>query len=263
MSLLSVSDLAVAYAGAAAPALAEVSFSVGEGERLAVIGESGSGKTTLARAVAGLLPPAARRTGTVMWRGADKPARPGKDIGYVFQDPSASLDPVVTVGRQVAEVVRAHEDFSWKEAMDRAAELFDRVRLPDPAAIVHAWPHQLSGGQKQRVAIAAAIAARPALLIADEATSALDTTVQAEIVALIRRIVDEERMALAFVTHDIALAANLAERIVVLKDGRIVEAEAAAEVVGAPKHAYTRLLIEAATDVSSLVEGHGAGEDAR
>lgn len=262
MSLLAVSGLSVTYAGASAPALARVDVSLAEGERVAVIGESGSGKTTLARAVAGLLPPAARRGGKIRWRGEEAPPRPGKDIGYVFQDPAASLDPVVSVGRQIAEVVRTHEGLDWPASMTRAADLLDRVRLPDPAAIVHAWPHQLSGGQKQRVAIAAAIAARPALLIADEATSALDTIVQAEIAALIRRIVDEERMALLFVTHDIALAARLAERIVVLKGGRIVEAGPAAQVVGAPADPYTRMLIEASTDVVSLVGGI-TGEDAR
>lgn len=264
MSLLAVSGLSVTYAGAAAPALARIDLALEEGERLAVIGESGSGKTTLARAVAGLLPPAARRDGTVNWRGHDTPARPGKDIGYVFQDPSASLDPVIGVGRQIAEVVRTHEGLGWPEAMARAAELLDRVRLPDPAALVHAWPHQLSGGQKQRVALAAAIAARPALLIADEATSALDTIVQAEIVALIRGIVDEERMALVFVTHDIALAAQLAGRIVVLKDGRMVESGPAEDVIGASDDPYTRMLIEASTDVSSLVGRRGfRAEEAR
>ncbi len=262
MSLLAISGLSVTYAGAAAPALAGIDLSLAEGERLAVIGESGSGKTTLARAVAGLLPPAVRATGTIRWRGHDAPARPGKDIGYVFQDPSASLDPVVSVGRQIAEVVRTHEGLDWPQAMARAADLLDRVRLPEPAAMVHAWPHQLSGGQKQRVAIAAAIAARPSLLIADEATSALDTIVQAEIVSLICRIVDEERMALVFVTHDIALAAQLAERIVVLKDGHMVEAGPAAQVVGAPADPYTRTLIAASTDVASLVEGRETAEDA-
>ena len=263
MSLLAVSDLSVTHAGATAAALSGVGLSLEEGERLAVIGESGSGKTTFARAVAGLLPPAARREGAIRWRGSEAPARPGKDIGYVFQDPSASLDPVVSVGRQIAEVVRTHEGLGRAAALARAAELLDRVRLPDPSAMVHAWPHQLSGGQKQRVAIAAAIAARPALLIADEATSALDTIVQAEIVALIRRIVDEERMALVFVTHDIALAAQLAGRILVLKGGRMVEAGPASQVVGAPADPYTRMLVEASTDTASLVEVRGTGEDDR
>ncbi len=262
MSLLDASGLSVTYAGAPAPALAGIGFSLVEGERLAVIGESGSGKTTLARAVAGLLPPAARADGTILWRAKDTPALPGKDIGYVFQDPSASLDPVVAVGRQIAEVVRTHDGCGWPESMARAAELLDRVRLPDPAAMVHAWPHQLSGGQKQRVAIAAAIAARPALLIADEATSALDTIVQAEIVTLIRSIVDEERMALIFVTHDIALAAHLAERIIVLKNGRLIETGPAAQIVGAPADPYTRMLVEASADVASLVEGGSAREEA-
>jgi len=263
VNLLAVSGLSVTYAGSAAPALADVDLSLTEGERLAIIGESGSGKTTLARAVAGLLPPAARMAGAIRWRGREARAHPGRDIGYVFQDPSASLDPVVGIARQIAEVVRTHVGLGWPAAMARAVELLDRVRLPDAGATVHAWPHQLSGGQKQRVAIAAAIAARPALLVADEATSALDTIVQAEIVSLIRRIVDEERMALLFITHDIALAAQLAQRIVVLKGGRMIEAGPAAKVIGAPVDPYTRTLIAASTDVASLVDDRIAREDAR
>ncbi len=262
MSLLAVADLSVFHAGTAVPAVSGIGFELGEGERLAVIGESGSGKTTLARAVAGLLPPAARLEGAIRWRGKDAPARPGKDIGYVFQDPSASLDPVASVGRQIAEVVRTHAGLGWPAALARAAELLDRVRLPEPIAMLDAWPHQLSGGQKQRVAIAAAIAARPALLIADEATSALDTIVQAEIVALIRGIVEEERMALVFITHDIALAAQLAERIAVLRSGRLVEIGSAAGVVGAAADPYTRMLIEASSDLVSLVGGDDAREAA-
>lgn len=263
MSLLAVSGLSVFHAGAQTPTISAVDIALAEGERLAVIGESGSGKTTLARAVAGLLPPGARRQGSIRWRDGEAPARPGRDIGYVFQDPSASLDPVVSIGRQIAEVVRTHEGLGWPAALSRAAELLDRVRLADPAGMVHAWPHQLSGGQKQRVAIAAAIAARPALLIADEATSALDTIVQADIVALIRGIVAQERMALLFVTHDIALAAQLAERIAVLDRGRMVEIGPAARVVGAPADPYTRMLIEASTDLAPLVERGGADGGAR
>ena len=262
MTLLAVSGLSVFHAGATAPTISTVDFALTEGERLAVIGESGSGKTTLARAVAGLLPPAARREGSIRWRGGEAAARPGKDIGYVFQDPSASLDPVVSIGRQIAEVVRTHEGLGWPAALARAAELLDRVRLPDPGGMVHAWPHQLSGGQKQRVAIAAAIAARPALLIADEATSALDTIVQAEIVALIRGIVAQERMALVFVTHDIALAAQFAERIAVLDRGRLVEIGPAERVVGAPADPHTRMLIEASSDLTPLVD-RGADGGAR
>ncbi|MER9251518.1 ABC transporter ATP-binding protein [Mesorhizobium sp. M0598] len=169
----------------------------------------------------------------------------GRDIGFVFQDPSASLDPVMPIGKQIAEVAYTHLGFSWRDAYAKAKTLLERVRLPDPDAALCAFPHQLSGGQKQRVAIAAAIAAGPRLLIADEATSALDTIVQAEIVALIRQLVAEDGMTLLFVSHDIALAAELAERIAVFRHGELLELGSTAQIVNAPRHAYTRVLLDA------------------
>ena len=171
--------------------------------------------------------------------------RHGRDIGFVFQDPAASLDPVLTVGEQVAEVARTHFGFGWRDAYARAADLLGRVRLPDPQGALSAYPHQLSGGQKQRVGIAAAIAARPKLLIADEATSALDTIVQAEIVALLRRLTEEDGMTLLFISHDIALAAGLADRIAVFRHGAMVELGPAAQVTEAPRDPYTRSLLDA------------------
>ncbi|MER9586159.1 ABC transporter ATP-binding protein [Mesorhizobium sp. M0276] len=170
---------------------------------------------------------------------------PGRDIGFVFQDPSASLDPVMTIGKQIAEVARTHLGLTWLQAYAKARHLLERVRLPDPDSALQAFPHQLSGGQKQRVAIAAAIAAGPKLLIADEATSALDTIVQAEIVALIRRLVAEDGMTLLFISHDIALAAELAERIAVFRHGRLVELGTTAQIINAPSQAYTRALLDA------------------
>ena len=169
----------------------------------------------------------------------------GRDIGFVFQDPSASLDPVMTIGKQIAEVAHTHLGLSWSQAFAKAKTLLERVRLPDPDSALHAFPHQLSGGQKQRVAIAAAIAAGPKLLIADEATSALDTIVQAEIVALIRGLVAEDGMTLLFISHDIALAAELAERIAVFRHGQLIELGTTAQIVGAPTKAYTRTLLDA------------------
>ncbi|MFB9982986.1 ABC transporter ATP-binding protein [Mesorhizobium kowhaii] len=169
----------------------------------------------------------------------------GRDIGFVFQDPSASLDPVMAVGKQIAEVARTHLGLTWPQAYAKAKSLLERVRLPDPDSALRAFPHQLSGGQKQRVAIAAAIAAGPKLLIADEATSALDTIVQAEIVALIRRLVAEDGMTLLFISHDIALAAELAERIAVFRHGELLELGTTAQIVGAPTQAYTRTLLDA------------------
>jgi peptide/nickel transport system ATP-binding protein len=169
----------------------------------------------------------------------------GRDIGFVFQDPSASLDPVMAIGKQIAEVARTHLDLTWAQSYAKAKSLLERVRLPDPDSALRAFPHQLSGGQKQRVAIAAAIAAGPKLLIADEATSALDTIVQAEIVALIRRLVTEDGMTLLFISHDIALAAELAERIAVFRHGQLVELGTTAQIVGSPAQPYTRALLDA------------------
>ncbi|WP_287075020.1 ABC transporter ATP-binding protein [Mesorhizobium sp.] len=184
----------------------------------------------------------------------------GRDIGFVFQDPSASLDPVMAVGEQIAEVAHTHLGLTWSQSYARAKALLERVRLPDPDAALRAYPHQLSGGQKQRVAIAAAIAAGPKLLIADEATSALDTIVQAEIVALIRKLVAEDGMTLLFVSHDIALAAELAERIAVFRHGALVEFGATAQIVASPRHAYTRALLDAhlGLDAEPLLQQSGA-----
>lgn len=244
-AFLTLRDLSVTYRGAPSPALQPLSLTLAAGERLAVIGESGSGKSTLARAIAGLLPPGARTDGKVEWPALDRKPKPGSDIGYVFQDPGASLDPVMAVGAQIAEVVRAHKRVGWREAGARAEALLEAVRLPDPARASRLFPHQLSGGQKQRVGIAAAIAADPFLLIADEATSALDTVVQAEIASLLDGLVGERRMALLFITHDIALAAQLADRIAVLRAGRLEEEGPVRDVVLAPQAAYTRSLLAA------------------
>ncbi|MDX8530745.1 ABC transporter ATP-binding protein [Mesorhizobium sp. VK25A] len=184
----------------------------------------------------------------------------GRDIGFVFQDPSSSLDPVMPAGKQIAEVARTHLDLTWPDAYARAKTLLERVRLPDPDATLRAYPHQLSGGQKQRVAIAAAIAAGPKLLIADEATSALDTIVQAEIVTLIRRLVAEDGMTLLFISHDIALAATLADRIAVLRHGELVEIGETDQILNAPRHAYARALLDAhlGLDAEPLLDRQGA-----
>ncbi|WP_287242334.1 ABC transporter ATP-binding protein [Mesorhizobium sp.] len=295
-ALLSIRDLTVTYRrdGSEVAALNHVSLDVTAGERFAIIGESGSGKSTLALAIAGLLPGSSKVGGSIEWFlpsfGAKAPpsvlpdmsgrtegglterkplesaAKPthtplgGRDIGFVFQDPSASLDPVMAVGEQIAEVAHTHLGLTWSQSHAKAKTLIGRVRLPDPDAALRAYPHQLSGGQKQRVAIAAAIAAGPKLLIADEATSALDTIVQAEIVALIRQLVAEDGMTLLFVSHDIALATDLAERIAVFRHGELVELGATAQIVASPRHAYTRALLDAhlGLDAEPLLQQSGA-----
>ena len=259
--LASIRGLRVAYRRGGPLALQGIDLDIVAGERLAVIGESGSGKSTLALALAGLLPGDAVQEGCIDWPGLGRAPLGGRDIGFVFQDPAGSLDPVMPVGRQVAEVARAHLGLSWRDARERARALLARMRLPEPKAVQHTFPHQLSGGQKQRVAIAAAVAARPKLLIADEATSALDTIVQAEIVALIRHLVAEDGMTLVFISHDIALASQLADRIAVFRAGRMVEIGATAAIVARPAHAYTRALLDAhiGLDAAPLVTGRADG----
>lgn len=225
-------------------ALQDVDLDIVAGETLGVIGESGSGKSTLALALADLLPASARLQGSLGWPTAPRP-KPGRDIGYIFQDPGGSLNPVLTIGSQIAEVVAVNLGKDRRAAQAEAVDLIARVRLPDPERIARAYPHELSGGQRQRVAIAAAIAGRPSLLIADEATSALDTIVQAQIVTLIRELVAGSGMTLVFVSHDIALASGFADRIAVFRSGRLVEVGATRQVLGTPGTAYTRQLIDA------------------
>ncbi|MDB5529590.1 MAG: transporter ATP-binding protein [Devosia sp.] len=249
--LTTIEDLSVAFrqGTSSVTALDGINLTIKNGEQLAIIGESGSGKSTLALTLAGLLPASARQTGTIDWPGG--PPIPGRDIGMVFQDPSASLDPVLTIGEQVAEGAVAHLGLGWKAAGLRARDLLARVQLPDPDSLLRAYPHQLSGGQRQRVAIAAAIAAGPRLLIADEATSALDTIVQAEIVTLLRSLVAEEGMTLLFITHDIALASSLADRIAVFRQAKLVEIGAAADITRQPREPYTASLLGAHIDLTT------------
>jgi peptide/nickel transport system ATP-binding protein len=248
-TLCEVRDLSVTYGNQDDPALDHVSLEIQAGGRLAIIGESGSGKSTLARTLAGLLPPRTRITGEVRW--VEAPPRPGRDLGFVFQDPSSSLNPVLTIGEQVAEGARQHLGLSWKQALERAEAILERVRIPQPNHVLRAFPHQLSGGQRQRVAIAAALAAKPSILIADEATSALDVVVQAEIVALLDDLVRDAQMTLVFITHDIALASGFADRVAIFKGGRLVEAGPTATVLSAPAQDYTRTLLRSHLDLTS------------
>lgn len=243
--LVAIRGLSVAYHGGNNAALTNIDLDIRPGERLAIIGESGSGKSTLALAIAGLLPASAEISGAVEWPALPGPPLGGRDFGFVFQDSSASLDPVMPIGKQIAEVIRTHLRLGWPQAYSRAQDLLARVRLPHPESVLHAYPHQFSGGQRQRAAIAAAIAAAPRLLIADEATSALDTLVQADIVRLVRRLVAEDGMTLLFVSHDIALASQLADRIAVFRHGEMVELGDAVQVARQPRHAYTRALLTA------------------
>lgn len=245
----SVNGLSVRYGQVVA--LSSVDLDIVKGERLAIVGESGSGKSTLARALAGLLPKRVKIEGEITWPALGHAPLPGRDFGFVFQDPGTSLNPVLTIGEQVAEAARQHLRLDWRQAYARAEELLERVRIPQSASVMRAFPHQLSGGQRQRVVIAAAIAAKPALLIADEATSALDVVVQAEIVRLLDGLVREEGMTLLFITHDIALASGFVDRVAVFRNGELLEAGPVRSVLSSPSHSYTAALISSHRDLST------------
>ncbi|WP_150288126.1 ABC transporter ATP-binding protein [Rhabdaerophilum calidifontis] len=230
-----------------------LSFTLAPGEVLGLVGESGSGKSMTALAVLGLLPPGMRASGSIRFEGQDLlrlserelRAVRGRRIGMVFQEPMTALNPVMTIGAQIAEGVIRHGLADAAGASKRALRLIARVGLPDPAARLHAYPHELSGGQRQRALIALAIACRPALLVADEPTSALDVTVQAELLALLREIRDETGMAMLFITHDLAVVSRLADRTLVLYGGRAMETGATRALLAAPRHPYTHGLLAA------------------
>lgn len=253
--MLEVKGLTVTVPGpdGGLPAVRGVDFALGAGGTLALVGESGSGKTLTALALLGLLPPGARASGSVRWRGRELLGLPererralrGRRLALVFQEPGTALNPVLRVGEQVAEALRHHHGLGRREAAVRAVALLREVRLPDPAARAREYPHQLSGGMRQRVVLAAALACEPALLIADEPTTALDVTVQAQILDLLADLVRARGMALLLVTHDLALVPALARRIVVLCGGLAVESGETADVLRAPAHPYTRALVAA------------------
>ena len=260
--LLSVQDLSVAFrsrtpGGGYTDALAvdRISFDVAPGETVALVGESGSGKSVTALSIVKLLnyPSASHPTGQVLFKGQDLLAMSegeirrvrGDDITMVFQEPMTSLNPLHTVGRQVAEILTLHRGLSGRAARARALELLELVGIRDAAARLGAYPHQLSGGQRQRVMIATALANEPELLIADEPTTALDVTVQAQILRLLADLKGRTRMAMLFITHDLGIVRSIADRVCVMTAGRIVEHGPVAEVFARPQHEYTRRLLAA------------------
>jgi peptide/nickel transport system ATP-binding protein len=245
--------------------------SVEPGEIVALVGESGSGKSMTARAVLGLLPPGARATGSVKVQGQEVLGAPdkvlnqvrGAQVAMVFQEPQTALNPVRTVGWQVREAIRAHHKVSSSEARRRAVELLTSVEIPDPEQRVDFYPHQLSGGQKQRVVLALALANEPALLLADEPTTALDVTVQAEILDLLGRLRDRIGTSILLITHNMGVVARLADRVVVLQTGDVVESAETSALFHRPQHAYTRQLLGAVPRLPSPSdELHLAGRHA-
>ncbi|MBS1675517.1 MAG: ABC transporter ATP-binding protein [Actinobacteria bacterium] len=232
-----------------------VSFTVPDGARVGLIGESGSGKSLTALAVMGLLPDGAAASGSVRWNGREILGLPdrmlaeirGDEIGMVFQEPRTALNPIRTIGRQIAEAIRIHERIDKRTARTRAIAEAARVALPEPERIVDRYPHQLSGGQRQRTAIAMALAARPRLLIADEPTTALDVTIQAGVLRLLLSLVESDGMSLLFITHDLAVLAQVATHGVVLADGRVVESGPLDTLLTAPVSPITQGLLRDAT----------------
>jgi peptide/nickel transport system ATP-binding protein len=266
MTLLEISGLAVTADGA--PAVRDVSLTVAPGERVGLIGESGSGKSVTSLAALGLLPAGLRASGAIRLDGhevldaggyvPDAAIRRlrGPVAQMVFQDPLAALDPLMRVGRQVAEPLRRWRGLRGTELRAAVADALADVALPDPR-IARAWPHELSGGQRQRVAIAIALAAEPRLLIADEPTTALDVTVQDGVLSLLEARVAERGMALLFVSHDLAVIARMTERILVLRGGEVVEEGAVADVLRGPQHPYTAELVASARALDRALDAGG------
>jgi len=230
-----------------------ISFDLAPGEALGIVGESGSGKSVTAMSVLGLVPtPPGRITGgEILFKGEDLVGMDlsrlqdirGDRIAYIFQDPLTTLNPLIPVGEQVAETLRRHQGHDHRRAWNRAVELLDLVRIPEPRAKAGAFPHELSGGQRQRVVIAMALANEPDLIIADEPTTALDVTTQARVLDLLNELRRESGAALIFITHDLGVVSELCDRVLVMYAGRIVESGATAEVFGSPRHPYTERLI--------------------
>ena len=252
MSLLEVSELTVRFGDNVV--VDHVSFSIERGERLGIIGESGSGKTLTALCIIGLAPEAAMVSGSVMFddhelvgrRDREMSKLRGESIAMVFQNPMTSLNPLMRVGKQIAEPLRRHHGMERGAARRAAIELCERVGLPEPDRATRAFPHQLSGGQRQRIGIAMALACRPALLIADEPTTSLDVTVQAEVLAVLAELIDSEETSLLFITHDVALVPRVADHMLVMRRGVIVESGQVGALIDAPQHPYTEQLLAAA-----------------
>jgi oligopeptide/dipeptide ABC transporter ATP-binding protein len=240
-------------------AIRSTNWSVSQGETLVILGESGAGKSVSVHAVSGSLPSTAKISGSIKFDGEEilgsdeeslRKLRAEK-IGVIFQDPLAALDPCFKVGAQIAEIFTVHRGMSKRDAWDEAVKLLDSVQIPDPERRANQFSHQLSGGQRQRVVIAMAIALSPTLLIADEPTTALDASVQVAVLELIKKLRNERKMAIVLITHNIGVAASIADRIAVMYGGRIVEIGDAKEVLQSPRHPYTQALLASMPKIGS------------
>ena len=254
-NILEISDFNVDFwvDGVWYPAVIDMNLDLAAGKVTAIVGESGSGKSTTALGLMSLLASNARMNGSVMVKGEEmlnakssvlRKFR-GKEVAYIFQEPMTALNPLYTIGFQIVETLRNHFDMGPKEAQARALELITLVDIPDPEQSILKYPHQLSGGQRQRAMIAQALACDPALLVADEPTTALDVTVQAEILDLMRGLKDKLNSAILLITHDMGVVADMADEILVMKDGNTVEKGTADQIFNSPKHPYTQQLLGA------------------
>ena len=253
--VLKVKDFTVEFwvDGTWYPAAVDMNFEVNPGQVLAIVGESGSGKSTTAMGLMSLLATNARMNGSVKVKGQEMLGAKGatlrkfrgKEVAYIFQEPMTALNPVYTIGFQIIETLRTHFEMGPKEARERALELITMVEIPDPETSIDKYPHQLSGGQRQRAMIAQALACDPGLLVADEPTTALDVTVQAEVLDLMRNLKDRLNSAILLITHDMGVVADMADEILVMKDGHTVEHGTADQIFNRPAHPYTQQLLAA------------------
>jgi len=280
--LLEVDDLRVEFGRGpeTASVLNGVSYHVDEGETLAVLGESGSGKSVTAMSVLNLLPDNAERSGRILWRqgpqerdllhagAAELQALRGKEIACVFQDPMSSLNPVFTVGDQLCEPLARHLGMTRRQAWRRAEELLGEVGIPEPARRLKTYPHELSGGQQQRVMIAMALACEPKLLIADEPTTALDVTIQRQIMELLGKLKSQHRMSMLFISHDLGVVGEIADHVVVMRQGTVREQGPVAQIFASPQDAYTRALLACRPTLEhrgarlKVIDDHIAGREA-
>jgi len=263
--LLELRNLTVEFPASprALTAVRDVSFGVPRGEVLGLVGESGSGKSVTSLSIMRLLPPQASVSGEILFTTEGRPQNllvldpepmrllRGSRISMIFQEPMTALNPVMRVGEQIAEAVRAHANVSKKESWDRAVEALKEVAIDDPARRARDYPHQLSGGMRQRVMIAMAIVNRPEMLIADEPTTALDVTIQAQILDLLAEIREKFGLTMLFISHDLAVVSQVADRVALMYAGNLVELGPRAEIFRAPAHPYTRGLLEAAPTLST------------